>query len=70
MASCKSEAFVWYRKLKTGDESDIDAVYTNSDVEEATEDIEEKMEQDFDDENLEPWLDNDIQEIPYNTDGW
>ena len=50
VASCKSEAFVWYRKLRTGDESDIDAVYTNSDVEEALEDIEEQMEQDTDDD--------------------
>ena len=81
VASCKSDSFVWYRKLRTGDESDIDAVYTNSDVEEATEEGEEQMEADSDDEGntvqynfdhqedaLEPWLDNDAQEIPYNTD--
>lgn len=69
VASCKSESFVWYRKLKNGDESDIDAVYTNSDVEEAVEDVEEQIEADSDDENLEPWLDNDIQETPYHS-GW
>lgn len=81
-ASSMSSSFVWYRKLKNGDESDIDAVYTNSDVEEATEPIEEQMEADSDDENnniqydfdhqenaLEPWLDNDAQETPYNG-GW
>ena len=81
VASSMSSSFVWYRKLKNGDESDIDAVYTNSDVEEAVEEGEEQMEADTDNENnniqydfdhqedaLEPWLDNDAQEIPYNTD--
>ena len=33
VASSMSSAFVWYRKLKKGNESDIDAVYTLSEVE-------------------------------------
>ena len=77
-ASSMLSSFVWYRKLKNGDESDIDAVYTASDVEEAAEEGEEQMEADTDDEiiiynmiliikkmHLEPWLDNDAQETPY-----
>jgi hypothetical protein len=32
VASSISSHFVWYRKLKNGDESDIDAVYTASEV--------------------------------------
>ena len=80
-ASSMLSSFVWYRKLKNGDESDIDAVYTASDVEEAAEEGEEQMEADTDNENniqydfdhqedaLEPWLDNDAQEAPYHG-GW
>ena len=73
VASSMSSCFVWYRKLKNGDESDIDAVYTASDVEEQIEaDTDnESIEYDFDqnEEALEPWLDNDAQETPYDG-GW
>lgn len=48
VASVKSDSFVWYRKLKNGDESEIDAVYTESDVEETAEDLEEQIEADTD----------------------
>ena len=56
MSSC----FVWYRKLKNGDESDIDAVYTASEIEEAAEEGEEQIEAESDDD--------DDNETSYNTD--
>ena len=72
-ASQTSSRLVWYRKLKNGDESDIDAVYTASDVEEQiqADTDSESIEYDFDqnEEALEPWLDNQTQETPYHS-GW
>jgi hypothetical protein len=72
-ASQTSSSLVWYRKLKNGDESDIDAVYTASDVEEQiqADTDSESIEYDFDqnEEALEPWLDNQTQETPYHS-GW
>ena len=74
VASSMSSSFVWYRKLKTGDESDIDAVYTNSDVEEATEEGEEEDEEEGGEEDEEESgiLDEDHDdgwETPYHS-GW
>jgi len=84
VASSSSSNFVWYRKLKNGNESDIDAVYTEEEVSsvvheeqiEADTDTENdaninNLEYDFDhdEEEQEPWIESETQDTPYHS-GW
>jgi len=46
-ASSMSSNFVWYKKLKNGNESDIDAVYTESEIGDDTEQIVDDTDSDM-----------------------